>query len=146
MGTLELASLSGLKLNVSELVFAAPDVDRQLFMDHAERIKAVAGNVTIYASSADRALLVSKAKASGARIGYIEGSKPHLVAGMDVIDVTAVGSDMLALNHGTFSSNRSVLDDLGRIITSGARPPHVRTPTLRRMPNARDHQYWMFPK
>jgi esterase/lipase superfamily enzyme len=145
--TLQRARLSGIHLNISELVFAAPDVDKDLFMSKAEDIKEVAGNVTIYASSADKALLVSKRKASGSRMGYIEaGQPPNFVKGMETIDVTAVGDDMLALNHGTYSGSRSVLDDLGRIIASGTHPPHVRSPTLRSMPDREHTDYWMYPR
>jgi esterase/lipase superfamily enzyme len=140
------ASLSGDKLNISELVLAAPDIDKDLFASRAKQIKQIAGNVTIYASSADKALLASKTGAWASRIGFVEEKGPNLIDGMEVIDVTAVGDSMLELNHGTFSGNRSVLDDLGRIIKTGTRPPHVRSPTLRPMPDNRNVQYWMYPR
>ena len=127
-------------------MFAAPDVDKDLFASKAAHIRSVAGSVTIYASSSDRALLASKKKSWGSRMGYVDTTGPNLIEGFDLIDVTAVGDDMLGLNHGTFSGNRSVLDDLGRIITSGTRPPHVRSPTLRTMPDGISIKYWMYPR
>jgi esterase/lipase superfamily enzyme len=142
---LQQAALSGTPLNISELILAAPDVDRDVFMSKAQQIKSVAGNVTIYESSTDKALLASDIKTWGTRMGYVTTAGPNLVKGMEVIDVTAVGDDMFGLNHGTFSANRSVLSDLGHLLLDGKHPPPLRSPTLRRMPSAADTKYWMFP-
>jgi esterase/lipase superfamily enzyme len=147
MGALERASLTGVKLDIAELIFAAPDVDKDLFLQKAEDIKAVAGVITIYVSAADKALLASSKKAGDiSRIGYVTATGPTLVKGMEVIDVTAVGDDMFGLNHGTFSASRSVLDDIGRRISSGTHPPNLRSPTLRLMPDDKTVAYWLYPK
>jgi esterase/lipase superfamily enzyme len=144
---LQMASLSGADLNLREVVFAAPDVDRDVFSSRADFIKKVAGGITLYASSVDKALEVSKAKAGGvARAGDMSEAGPLLIDGIDLIDVTVLGEDMFALNHGIFARERSVLDDLGRIVTSRTRPPHVRTPTLQRMPDRLSTKYWMYPR
>jgi esterase/lipase superfamily enzyme/putative SOS response-associated peptidase YedK len=143
---LQMAALSNLDLGLREVVFAAPDVDRDVFRSRSEILQKVAGGVTVYASSADKALLASKTKAGGVpRAGDMPSGGPLLIPGIDVIDVTILGEDMFALNHGTFASNRSVLDDLGRVINSGTRPPHVRSPTLERMPDRIAPQYWRYP-
>jgi len=145
MDALQEAAARNAPLQISELVFAAPDVGKELFESKAEEIRKVAGNVTMYASSADKALLVSQAKSSTDRIGYVGKDGPNLVDGVDTIDVTAVGEDMFALNHSTFAEQRAVLDDLGRIIMSETHiPPGQRTPTLRRMPNVLFPRYWMY--
>jgi esterase/lipase superfamily enzyme len=142
---LQQLALGGKKLGISELVMAAPDIDADVFMSKAEQVKAVAGKITMYASSADKALLASNVKSWGSRLGYIEDSGPHLVDGIEVIDVTAVGNDMFALDHGTFSSSRAVLDDLSRLIASEVHPPLLRTPTLRSVPDNAHPKYWMYP-
>jgi esterase/lipase superfamily enzyme len=143
---LQMASLKQTNLNVREVVFAAPDVDKDVFTSCAALIKQAAGGITLYASSADKALLVSKAKAGGVpRAGDMPESGPLLIDGIDLIDVTVLGEDMFGLNHGVFARSRSVLDDLGRIVSSGIRPPHVRTPTLRRMPDRASTKYWAYP-
>jgi esterase/lipase superfamily enzyme len=140
------AALSNTPLNISELIFAAPDVDRDVFASRAAEIESIAERVTLYASSVDRALMASGVKAgSVSRIGYVFKGGPVLVDGVETIDVTAVGDDMFGLNHSTFSGSRSVLDDIGRIITAGIHPPNVRSPTLRGMPNKRAPSYWMYP-
>jgi len=150
-----LEQAAGIKL--PEIIFGAPDVDRDVFLSRADLIRDAAGGLTIYASAADKALMVSKLKAGGVpRAGDVPAEGPLLIPGFDTIDVTAVGEDMFALNHGTFSSDRSVLDDLGRIIIRRDRPPHERTPILQRMRLQRTltlqlqteespSEYWMFP-
>ena len=143
---LQQAALSKVSLNISELVMAAPDVDKDVFMSKAAQIKSVAGNITMYVSSADKALLASDEKAWGTRMVYIDANGPNLVDGVETIDVTAVGDDMFGLNHSTFSGSRSVLDDLGRLIVSSTHPPGVRSPTLRFMPDKVHTKYWMYPQ
>ena len=146
-GALERASLTGVKLDIAELIFAAPDVDKDLFLQRAADIKAVAGAVTIYVSASDKALLVSSKKAGDiSRMGYVTANGPTLVKGMEIIDVTAVGDDMFGLNHGTFSGSRSVLEDIGRILLSGTHPPNLRSTTLRSMPDDKSVAYWLYPK
>jgi esterase/lipase superfamily enzyme len=144
--SLQQAALAHVNLNISELVLAAPDVDTNVFLAKASQIEAVSRHVTIYASSADKALLASGLKTLGLRLGYIGSQGPTLVSGIETIDVTAVGDDIFGLNHSAFSESAIALDDLGRIIDSGTHPPEVRTPILQSMPNRTDVKYWMFPK
>ena len=125
---------------------AAPDIDKDVFLKKAKQIKSVAGNITLYASSADKALLASDKKAWVTRLGYIDANGPNLVDGVETIDVTAVGDDMFGLNHSVVSESRSVLDDLGRLIVSQIHPPGVRSPTLRFMPDKIHTKYWMYPE
>ncbi|WP_456682916.1 alpha/beta hydrolase [Bradyrhizobium sp. USDA 3311] len=147
LGALQQAALSQTTLGITELIFAAPDVDRDLYLERANQIKSAAGAVTLYASSTDLALLASMKKAqSTSRMGFVSKSGPTLVPGIETIDVSAVGSEMFALNHSTYSTSRAVLDDIGRIISSSThlKPPQ-RTPTLRSMPDDSTTTYWMYP-
>jgi len=143
---LQQAALSNIRLNISELVLAAPDVDKDVFMSKAAQIKSVAGKITMYASSEDKALLASDKKAWGTRMGYIDNNGPNLIDGIETIDVSAVGNNMFGLNHGTFSDNQVVLDDLGRLIVSSTHPPSLRSPILRGIPNQNTPKYWIYPK
>jgi esterase/lipase superfamily enzyme len=134
-------------LPLTEVVLAAPDVDRQVFEQTSSRLKEMARSITLYASSADRALLVSQAKARGLRAGYVSPAEgPVVLPGIETIDVTAVGDDMFALNHDAYPSTRSVIDDIGRLVTSSIHPPHLRSPQIRRVPEGSPApRYWKFP-
>ena len=118
LDALQQASLGRITLSMSELVMAAPDVDKDVFMKKAKEIKSVARNMTMYASAADKALLVSDKKAWGARMGYVGSHGPNLVDGVETIDVTAVGDDMFAFDHSAYSESRAVLEDLARLMNS----------------------------
>jgi len=74
-----MASLSLLDLKIRELIFAAPDVDRDVFASRAELIKRVCEGVTIYASSADKALQASKVWAGGYQVGDVPIEGPFLL-------------------------------------------------------------------
>jgi esterase/lipase superfamily enzyme len=141
------SALSKANLNITELAMAAPDVDKDVFASKVDQIRSVAKNITLYASAADKALLASGEKSFGTRLGYVGHNGPNVFKGIDVIDVTAVGDDMLGLDHGTFSSSREVLDDLGRLIRSPIHlAPGVRTPTLQVMPDTANIPYWLYPR
>jgi esterase/lipase superfamily enzyme len=139
--------LSKVNLTAAELVLAAPDVDKYVFMKKAVEIESVAKNMTMYVSAADKALLASDKKAWGTRMGYVDADGPNLVDGVETIDVTSVGDDMLGLDHGTYAANRAVLDDLGRLISSTKHLlPSERTPTLKFMPDKEHVKYWLYPR
>lgn len=146
VNALQQSALSGKDLAITELVMAAPDVDKDVFGTKVDQIRSVAKNITLYASAADKALLASGEKSFGTRLGYVGSNGPNVFEGIDVIDVTAVGDDMLGLDHGTFSSSRAVLDDLAHLIRSLTHlPPDLRTPTLKFMPDKAHVQYWLYP-
>jgi esterase/lipase superfamily enzyme len=141
------AKLSNFELGISELVMAAPDVDKDTFFKVANDIKSVAQNVTMYASAADKALLASEKKSWASRMGYVGASGPHLIDWIETIDVTAVGEDMFGLNHSKFSENRAVLEDLARIISSLKHAkPNERNGTLRAEPNKENVKYWRYAR
>jgi esterase/lipase superfamily enzyme len=148
VNALQQAALSKTPLQIAELMFAAPDVDRDVFARKANDFVSVAKNMTLYASSADKALLASKGKSWGSRMGYVGAGGPHLIDGIETLDVTAVGDDMLGLNHGTYSA-RAVLEDIGHLIMPTERrrlKPHERLTTLKFVPDAANIKYWLFPR
>jgi esterase/lipase superfamily enzyme len=99
---------TGKRISLAEVVFAAPDVDRNIFESLSAHLKDAAKGITLYVSAADKALLTSELKAGGPRAGSIPASGPLVLPGIETIDVTAVGDDMLGINHDVYSS-RSVI-------------------------------------
>ncbi|CUH78738.1 alpha/beta hydrolase [Tropicibacter naphthalenivorans] len=106
-----------------QVMFAAPDVDAQLFATMARTFHPLARRVSLYASSTDWALVSSR---------KLHGSAPRAGLGGDVllasdkfdsIDVTSLGEDMLA--HNYFSNESSVLADMVTLFWRNT-PPDVR--------------------
>ena len=133
-------------LRLQELIMAAPDLDWNYFQQVGPDLRKVADAVTLYASSADRAMMLSKALASGvARAGDIVNGEPIVVAGVESIDVTALGDELFGLNHDVFASSGSTIDDIGLILNRHVHPPEARLPEIRGVPiDAVSPRFWKY--
>ncbi len=130
---------------VSQVILAAPDVDRDTFEFLATEIKGVGRGITVLAASNDRALDISRRFWGGVpRAGDIPPQGPVLIAGIDTIDVTAVSTDVLAINHSGYAEKHALLNDLRLLIQTGERPPEKRVPILQRITTPRG-EYWRYP-
>ncbi len=122
-----------------EVVLTAPDVDAEVFKrDLAPAIARTANRVTLYASSNDEALRLSKQIHGYPRAGD-SGELLVVVPGIETIDVSAV--DTTLVGHSYYSSNGSVVSDLICLLND-AKPASQRMGLL-----SRDYQglpYWVF--
>lgn len=123
-------------VHVSELMLAAPDVDGDYFTLNAPKVRQVTAGMTLYASSADKALILSRKVAGGIpRAGDVPTGGPIILPQMESIDVTAVGSDILGLDHDTFAGTRSVMTDIHELLTDDPRRlPSLRSIEIRGVP------------
>jgi esterase/lipase superfamily enzyme len=130
-------------LGIAEVLMAAPDVDRDHYRQIAAKVRLAAAGMTLYASSADRALQASKRIAGDiARAGDVPAQGPIVLNDIDSIDVTPIGAEIFGLGHGHYAQNRSVLNDIGLVIRSGARPPNARLVEIRGMPIGQQPPSW----
>lgn len=121
-----------------EVVLTAPDIDADVFRrDIAPAIVKTAQRVTLYASSKDEALALSRKFHGYPRAGD-SGSDLVVVPGIDTIDVSAVDTSLLG--HSYYSSNDSVLADLTQLLLED-KPPQER-PWLRAA-QAGALRYWV---
>jgi esterase/lipase superfamily enzyme len=105
-----------------QIVLTAPDVPRAKVEPLIQAATQKAERVTLYASSKDKALGLSKVKNDYERLGKVYGY-PFVFDGMDSIDASKVKTDFWA--HTVFAKTRSVLGDLAALIADG-RPPDKR--------------------
>ena len=133
----------GQPLPVGEVLMAAPDVDSDQYKGLAPKVRAVVKGMTLYASSADKALILSKTIAGRVpRAGDVPPGGPVLVDRVDAIDVTAVGDDVFGLNHGVFAKEKSILNDVKLLLSLGLRPPTDRLTEIRGMPEGQSPSKW----
>jgi len=113
---------------ISQVILAAPDVDRDKFNIIAREITSFAKGVTLYAASNDRALGYSARFWGGVpRAGDVPAKGgPLIIPGVDTIDVTAVSTDALGLNHSGYAENPTLLNDVKALVEFGLRPPDKR--------------------
>lgn len=108
-----------------QIVLAAPDIDADIFRTLATAFTANAANVTLYASSKDRALLASHAvngypRAGDTRDGVL------VVPAVDTVDASTVETDFLG--HSYYGDRPPVIEDIQATL-DGAKPaqrPHLR--------------------
>ena len=130
---------------ISQVILAAPDVDRDKFTNIAREITNFAQGVTLYAASNDRALGYSARFWGGVpRAGDVPASGPLIIPGVDTIDVTAVSTDSLGLNHSGYAENPTLLKDIALLLQKGVRPPDKRTPSLQKVSGA-GGSFWRYP-
>jgi esterase/lipase superfamily enzyme len=131
-------------LNVSRLAMAAPDIDRDQFIEDIPALRNRTSGMTLYACSNDWALFASRMFARGARAGDIVDGKPVIVDGVEAIDITAIGTEIFGFNHGQFSTNRAVMDDI-KLMLDGVEPPTERLTEIRSVPEGSSKpEYWRF--
>ena len=90
-----------------QIVFAAPDLDAQTFEDLAKAFHGCAERFTLYASSGDLALQVSKKVHGYARAG----DSGHGLVTLDEIDTVDASAIDTSLSVTDFGDNRSVIGD-----------------------------------
>jgi esterase/lipase superfamily enzyme len=91
---------------IGAVVFAAPDIDMDVFSSAISRIGPLAGKITVIASTNDRALALSGRLAGGmTRVGAAEKAAIERL-GVRVIDASDTGWGII--NHDLFLSNEEV--------------------------------------
>jgi esterase/lipase superfamily enzyme len=121
-----------------EIVLAAPDIDADIFTRAAPPIMSKATRVTLYASSNDQALKVSKKFNGFVRAGD-SGKEIVVLPGMDTIDASSVDTSLLG--HSYYGNNRSVLVDIDNLLRTNS-PPTNRFGLFPIVRNGK--QYWRF--
>jgi esterase/lipase superfamily enzyme len=131
-------------IETARLIMAAPDVDRDLFGELVRKAKASIGDMTLYASSADKAMMLSRRLAGGVpRAGDVPLDGPIVLPALETIDVTAVGEDIFGLNHNVFAASRDVMEDIGAMLRLNL--PSPRLIQIRAAPEPPQAQrYWKY--
>jgi esterase/lipase superfamily enzyme len=132
-------------VRLNQIILAAPDVDRDVFVNLAANLEQYGRGVTLYASANDRAMEAARRVAGGVpRAGDVPVDGPVLMPGIDTIDVTQAGTDYLALNHSLYAEKGALLNDIGLLLRTGERPPDRRVPILQRIATPKG-EFWRYP-
>ncbi|MEB2647755.1 alpha/beta hydrolase [Pseudomonas canadensis] len=108
-----------LRLKIKEVILAAPDIDAGTFrLLIAPKISNVGVPVTMYVSSRDRALALSKKVHAAPRLGQFNNGS-NVYPGIDTID--ASGLDAGFVGHSYYGDSCSVITDISDLFDSGRR-------------------------
>jgi len=103
-----------------QVVFTAPDVDREYFTQAIESLKPAAERATLYASDNDLALATSR-KLHGAPRAGLAGESIISLPGLDTIDMSGIEADLLG--HNYYAANSGAIYDLFRLLWRSDPPP-----------------------
>jgi esterase/lipase superfamily enzyme len=143
---LDLKRMAPADVTISQVILAAPDVDRDAFENIAHELTGVSRGVTMLAASNDLALDISRRFWGGVpRAGDVPPGGPIVTEGIDTIDITAVSTKVFALNHSGYADTSALLSDIQLLIQTGERPPDKRVPILERVKTAKG-DYWRYPR
>ncbi|BCJ07972.1 hypothetical protein PRtIB026_A23390 [Pseudomonas sp. RtIB026] len=109
------------KVRFGQIFLAAPDIDRDLFLDLSSLYSTHADRVTLYASDADNAVYLSTRVHDSPRAGYFP---PYtVVAGIDTVKVPNFNVDFLG--HSYFAQAQALLHDIYDLMRHDS-PPQTR--------------------
>lgn len=101
-----------------EVIFAAPDVDSDIFAAALTRLRPLAERFTLYVSSNDVALSASRRLAGDHPRAGESGPGMVVIADIDTVDASAAGGDLLG--HEYFGESGPVLNDIRLLLRDGA--------------------------
>lgn len=128
-----------LRVRFRELVLAAPDIDATVFKrDIAPALNAMHQRMTLYASSKDKALALSRKVHGYPRAGE-SGSAIVVVPGVETIDASHIDTDFFG--HSYVVEARPLLTDLALLLKGNMRASQRPTLDVNDSENAR---YWFF--
>jgi esterase/lipase superfamily enzyme len=106
------------KIKFSQVFLAAPDVDRDLFLDLAHLYPQFTERTTLYASDGDLPVHLSSSLHDAPRSGYFT---PYtVVPGVDTVAVPDFDADLLG--HGYFSKAEAMLHDIYDLMRHNQQP------------------------
>ena len=124
----------------AQVIFAAPDIDAAVFKELTGHFRGNVQRITLYASSNDKALKLSRKLHGGyPRAGeIIEGV--HVFDGVDTVDASLVDTGLLG--HSYYGDNRSVVSDIFQLLTRNEDPDQRFG--MQPGKNAQGRPYWAF--
>jgi len=135
MNTLiRLKGQAGIPANLSKIILAAPDVDSDVFVDDVKQLQE---SMTMYASSHDEALSVSRGINGHQRAGDTSKGITTVDGVVDTIDVSNVDTSLIG--HFYYGDNRSVISDMYYLIRDIPMPRFGLKKQF-----FKSHPYWLF--
>ena len=101
-----------------EVIFAAPDVDSEIFAAAVARLRPLVGRFTLYVSGNDVALATSRRLAGDYPRAGESGRGMVVIADLDTVDASAVGDDLFG--HEYFGESAPVMNDIRLLLRDGA--------------------------
>jgi esterase/lipase superfamily enzyme len=123
-----------------QIIMAAPDISADEFRQrYAKTLRSLSSQITLYASSRDRALMVSTSVHGHNRAG-LAGEEICVVEGIDTIDVSHIDTSLIG--HSYYGDNPALINDLRALIQLSQSTSQREW--LEQVQMAADKVYWKF--
>jgi esterase/lipase superfamily enzyme len=107
-------------IRFGQIILAAPDVDADLFKNIADAYTKISDRTTLYVSSEDKAVKLSKIKHSYPRAGLV--APVTVVNNIDTVNVNidfeTLFSKFINLNHTYFAKEKKILKDINNLLNN----------------------------
>lgn len=124
-------------IKFGQIFLAAPDVDRDIFLELAHLYPLYSDRTTLYASNRDIPVAASRYFHNAPRAGYFE---PYTISpGVDTIAVPSFSLDLLG--HGYFAKAKELIYDMGSLMRIN-NPPYRRQSLIKSQDNGQN--FWRF--
>jgi esterase/lipase superfamily enzyme len=111
-----------IKTKLKEIILAAPDINTDVFKkDIAPVMTSMNKPITLYVSTGDSALKISKEINQSNRLGLPSKDGVFLYNGIDTIDMTTIDTSLIG--HSYYGDRLPVIQDLKEIMNDDRRPP-----------------------
>ncbi len=111
-----------IKTKLKEIILAAPDINTEVFKkDIAPVMTSIKKPITLYVSSGDSALKISKEFNQSDRLGLASTNGVFIYNGIDTIDMTTIDTSLIG--HSYYGEKLPVIQDLKQILNDDKRPP-----------------------
>ena len=127
------------QVKISQIILAAPDINTEIFEEIIHpKLKKFKGKMTLYASSKDKALIVSKLKHRYRRLG--ETGK-NIFISPEIYTIDASKVDTSLMGHSYYGDNKSIISDIYYLIKHKLKPDsrHTLKPA-----EIKNYKYWVF--
>jgi esterase/lipase superfamily enzyme len=134
-----LAAMASENANIRQIALLAPDIDTEIFRRLALKFTQSRAHITLYASSADLALVASQKFAGYPRAGQ-GGENIVVVPGIDSIDASNVDTSLVGGRHQYYADNSQILSDLYSLFRGNMPDKRFGLRSAR----SKDGAYWKF--
>jgi esterase/lipase superfamily enzyme len=111
-----------IKTKLKEIILAAPDINSDVFKKNiAPVITSLKKPITLYVSSGDSALKISKEFNGSDRLGLSSKEGVFIYSGIDTVDMTTIDTSLIG--HSYYGEKLPVIQDIKEILNSDRRPP-----------------------
>jgi esterase/lipase superfamily enzyme len=116
---------------IGQVIFAAPDIDAGMFYEDLPRMASVVQGLTVYGSTHDEALQLSRQVHGHCRAGLVgcDYAVPA-IANVNAIDASIFQCDFLG--HGYWNASTTMRSDIAGVLSGGVNTPASIRPNLER--------------